>query len=72
MILPFLTSGATDGLSTRTIFSRAPTEAISTIVNWPQNDYLSGNLIGVTPAEFGKHMEGCQTAEPVTPILASD
>lgn len=29
-----------------------------TIVNWPQNDYLPGNLIGATPSGFKKHVEG--------------
>jgi hypothetical protein len=29
-----------------------------TIVNWPQNDYLLGNLIGVSPSESAKHLEG--------------
>lgn len=28
-----------------------------TIVNWPQNDYTSGNLIGVKPKTFKKHIE---------------
>lgn len=27
-----------------------------TIVNWPQNDYLTGNLIGAAPEEFRKHV----------------
>jgi hypothetical protein len=28
-----------------------------TIVNWPQNDYFLGNLIGVSDREFKKHVE---------------
>lgn len=28
-----------------------------TVVNWPQNDYLPGNLIGVSSAEFRKQVE---------------
>ena len=28
-----------------------------TVVNWPQNDYLPGNLIGVSSAEFKKQVE---------------
>jgi hypothetical protein len=31
-----------------------------TIVNWPQNDYLLGNLIGVSPSESAKHLEGAR------------
>ena len=31
-----------------------------TIVNWPQNDYLLGNLIGVSPAETAKHLDGAR------------
>jgi hypothetical protein len=31
-----------------------------TIVNWPQNDYLLGNLIGVSPAQAAKHLEGAR------------
>ena len=27
-----------------------------TIINWPQNDYLNGNLIGVSDKEFRKHI----------------
>ena len=27
-----------------------------TVVNWPQNDFLTGNLIGVSPAEFKKNI----------------
>ncbi len=28
-----------------------------TLVNWPQNDYLLGNLVGVPPEEAAKHLE---------------
>jgi hypothetical protein len=28
-----------------------------TLVNWPQNDYMIGNLIGATTEEFEKHVE---------------
>lgn len=28
------------------------------LVNWPQNDYIPGNLIGVSEKEFNKHVEG--------------
>ena len=28
-----------------------------TIVNWPQNDYFLGNLIGASDADFNKHFE---------------
>ena len=31
-----------------------------TIVNWPQNDYLTGNLIDVSPEEAAKHVEGAR------------
>jgi len=31
-----------------------------TIVNWPQNDYLTGSLIDVSPEEAAKHIEGAQ------------
>ncbi len=27
------------------------------LVNWPQNDYLLGNLVGVTPAEARRHID---------------
>jgi hypothetical protein len=27
-----------------------------TVVNWPQNDFMTGNLIGVSPAEFKKNI----------------
>ncbi|GAB3274692.1 FAD-dependent oxidoreductase [Larkinella harenae] len=28
-----------------------------TVVNWPQNDYMLGNLVGVSDNEFKKHVE---------------
>ncbi|MBI4606059.1 MAG: FAD-dependent oxidoreductase, partial [Planctomycetes bacterium] len=28
-----------------------------TLVNWPQNDYFLGNLVGVTPEEAARHVE---------------
>jgi hypothetical protein len=31
-----------------------------TIVNWPQNDYLPGNLIGVTAEEAARHVQGAK------------
>ncbi len=31
-----------------------------TTVNWPQNDYLAGNLTGVTPDEAAIHLEGAR------------
>jgi len=31
-----------------------------TVVNWPQNDYLPGNLIGVSSAEFKKQVESAK------------
>ena len=31
-----------------------------TIVNWPQNDYMTGNLIGTTPEEFAKHVNSAR------------
>lgn len=31
-----------------------------TIVNWPQNDFMPGNLIGATPAEFKTHVESAR------------
>jgi len=31
-----------------------------TIVNWPQNDYLKGNIIGAGPSEFKSHVESAR------------
>ena len=31
-----------------------------TIVNWPQNDYMRGNLIGASPEEFKKHVDAAK------------
>jgi hypothetical protein len=31
-----------------------------TIVNWPQNDYMLGNLIGASEKEFNKHVNGAK------------
>jgi hypothetical protein len=30
----------------------------ATIVNWPQNDYVSGNIVDVSESEFRKHVDG--------------
>ncbi|MEO9004850.1 MAG: FAD-dependent oxidoreductase [Ginsengibacter sp.] len=31
-----------------------------TIVNWPQNDYMRGSLIDVSPKEFNKHIDNAK------------
>jgi len=31
-----------------------------TLVNWPQNDYMLGNLIGASQQDFKKHVEGAK------------
>jgi hypothetical protein len=31
-----------------------------TIVNWPQNDYLPGNLTGVNQSEYARNLEGAR------------
>ena len=31
-----------------------------TLVNWPQNDYMLGNLIGASEQDFKKHVEGAK------------
>lgn len=31
-----------------------------TIVNWPQNDYLKGNIIGASPSDFTKYVDGAR------------
>ena len=31
-----------------------------TLVNWPQNDYMLGNLIGASEQDFKKHVEGAR------------
>jgi hypothetical protein len=31
-----------------------------TVVNWPQNDYFLGNLIGAAPLDFKKHIESAK------------
>ena len=31
-----------------------------TIINWPQNDYMLGNLVDVSEKEFKKHVEGAR------------
>ncbi|SHM92520.1 FAD dependent oxidoreductase [Cyclobacterium lianum] len=30
----------------------------ATIVNWPQNDYVSGNIVDVSASEFDRHVQG--------------
>ena len=31
-----------------------------TLINWPQNDYMNGNIIGVTDEEFKKQIDGAR------------
>ena len=31
-----------------------------TLVNWPQNDYMLGNIVGVSEAEFDKHVSAAK------------
>jgi hypothetical protein len=31
-----------------------------TIVNWPQNDYMAGNLVGAAPSDFKKHVDSAK------------
>lgn len=31
-----------------------------TVVNWPQNDYMLGNLIGANPTDFNRHVENAK------------
>ena len=50
------------GFPTRRIISKnnfepGAYESDITIVNWPQNDYFPGNLIGASEKEFGKHVD---------------
>ncbi|MBW3468419.1 FAD-dependent oxidoreductase [Arthrospiribacter ruber] len=42
----------------RNNFQQGFYEGDISLVNWPQNDYIPGNLIGVTEKEFNKHIEG--------------
>jgi hypothetical protein len=39
-------------------FERGTYPSDITIVNWPQNDYMLGNIIDVSPEEREKHLEG--------------
>lgn len=39
-------------------FSRDVYTAEATLVNWPQNDYMLGNIVDVTPEEREKNLEG--------------
>jgi hypothetical protein len=41
-------------------FSRGTFQSDITIVNWPQNDYMNGNLIGAGPEEFKKHVDSAK------------
>lgn len=31
-----------------------------TLVNWPQNDYMAGNLIGASPDDFRRHVDSAK------------
>ena len=31
-----------------------------TLVNWPQNDYMAGNLTGSSPSDFKKHVDSAR------------
>ncbi len=51
-----------------------PGSSGTTLVNWPQNDYWLGPLIGatITPGRGRAPHRACQTAQPVAPLLAPD
>jgi hypothetical protein len=40
----------------RTNFVRGTFAGDLTLVNWPQNDYMEGNLVGVTEADAARHL----------------
>jgi hypothetical protein len=42
----------------RTQFAAGTYPGDITLVNWPQNDYMLGNLIDVRPEEAARHLEG--------------
>jgi hypothetical protein len=41
-------------------FSTGTFQSDISIVNWPQNDYMKGNLIGAGPEEFKKHVDSAK------------
>ncbi len=41
----------------KNIFREGYFDGDITIVNWPQNDYMRGNLIGASESDFNKHIE---------------
>ena len=41
-------------------------------MNWPQNDYLAGNLVGVAPTQSGAARRRGEAIEPVAALLAAD
>lgn len=44
----------------RTNFARGTYAGDITLVNWPQNDYMLGNLIDVPPEEAAKHVDAAK------------
>lgn len=41
----------------KNIFKKGTYPGDITIVNWPQNDYMSGNLIGASEVDFNNHID---------------
>ncbi len=54
------------------IRSPAPTLGDISLVNWPQNDYMLGNLCEVSAEEAARHLARAKAAQPFIALLAPD
>lgn len=47
-------------IRSRALLNPGPDATDISLINWPQNDYLEGNLVGVSPSEAARHAEGAR------------
>jgi hypothetical protein len=47
-------------IADKSLFAPGTYEGDITLVNWPQNDYLGGNLVNVTEAEANRHIQAAK------------
>ena len=64
--------GASAASSTARNFEEGFARSDITVVNWPQNDYWFGPVVGVDPAERAAQPRGGAAAQPQPALLAAD
>ena len=66
------TCSSTGGIADPANFEPGTYAGGISLVNWPQNDYWLGPLLGVPAQDAARHLERGKAAEPVAPLLDAD